>query len=105
MRRFIMFIAAVLFGLAAAPALASTWVYREGADSITLTDEPCASLTAMIGLLTHAEGEPKAARVHYQGRDHVACWALMEDPTQVLIFTDHGTAGPVPVQAFKPSAL
>ena len=57
---------------------------------VRLFDEPCPQTTGWLKL--------KKAKVHWQGRDYEACWAIVK--TFVLIFDESGDVAAVPVQAF-----
>jgi hypothetical protein len=92
----ILFILALMF---AVPALADDMVYRDGNDSVRLTEKPC--LPTLLALIP-IELQPKvrAAVSKVDGKDYPACWIATRSGLVILQYED-GDQGLVRISDFK----
>jgi hypothetical protein len=84
---------------ASVSALADSAVFRSGADSVEITDEPChAAVVPLIPaqVLEHF----RAANALIGGKLIQACWALRSDGMVHLVYAD-SDVGLVPAGAFQ----
>jgi hypothetical protein len=84
---------------AALSAQADSAIFRSGADSVEITDEPChAAVVPLIPaeVLEHF----RAANALIGGKLIQACWALRSDGMVDLVYQD-ADIGQVPINAFR----
>jgi hypothetical protein len=84
---------------AALTAQADSAIFRSGADSVEITDEPChAAVVPLIPaeVLEHF----RAANALIGGKLIQACWALRSDGMVELVYQD-ADVGQVPINAFR----
>ena len=96
----VVFCAAALLTLAAAPSFAQTLVARQGDDSVRLSEESCKSSLVLSRLEPGVAGEFHAASAMFQGQRFQACWRMMGNAAY-LIYED-GDQGIIPAQELKP---
>ena len=84
--------------LAAGPAMAQEMVTRHESDEVRITQKACPpNVLAMIP--EGNRGVFRKALVLFQGKEHIACWALRNDWFVFLQYAD-GDAGLIPMVAF-----
>ena len=69
--------------------------------TVRLFAEPCVSEVVLAFTVLVAPGKDYfAGNVTWQGKNYVACWAVL-DEKHVLVIDEDGDAGAVPLAAFK----
>lgn len=93
---------AILFcvALAAAPAMASELVARQGSDTIRLANAACTSEPVLNRLDPQLRSQFRAASAVVQGRTYSACWRMT--PTAAHLVYEDGDQGLVPLADLKP---
>lgn len=91
--------AALLALLIATPALAGDLVYRQGKDSIRLTDEAC-PVSVVKHIPEGVRGYFRRAYAAVNGRQFTACHATI-NKTLVHIYYEDADEGVVPIALFK----
>lgn len=89
------YILALLFALATG-AQAQSFIARNGGDSVLLTKNECAA--AVVQKHPTAAGL-NAAAVRLGGKDHVACWRVVQ--AEIFLFYADGDQGSVPLSEFR----
>jgi hypothetical protein len=108
MKRFIAIVFFAFLALFSILANAADRAYFDNGEvAITLKGEPCDS-PVLVRAFAQAVPVPALAAVaRYQGKDHVACWAMDADG-DVLVIDESGGGGFIPGAAFgstrKPAA-
>jgi hypothetical protein len=86
--------------LAAAPALASDLVARQGGDTVRLADTPCTSERVLGMLEPRLHPLYKSATAVVQGNNFAACWRKTGSVAHLLY--EDGDQGIVPMADLKP---
>jgi hypothetical protein len=90
---------AAAFALAAGSAVADSAIFRAGADSVEITEEPCHA--AVVPLIPAEIVEHfRAANAVISGKLMQACWALRGDG-HVHLYYEDADEGLVPVGMFQ----
>jgi hypothetical protein len=87
--------------LAAGPAFADDFVYKDESVTIRLMDKPCARPSLATALSTVSPGEAKAAAVRADGKDLIACWTVVAQLGAVAVVDEQGMGGFIPMDEFK----
>lgn len=93
------YLCAASLALAASSAMADSAIFRAGADSVEITEEPCHA--AVVPLIPAEVVEHfRAANAVISGKLMQACWALRADGYVFLYYAD-GDNGLIPVASFR----
>jgi hypothetical protein len=85
--------------VSALPAFADNPVARQGADSVTLTPEPCAIEEVVSKIQPESLYLFYTAKIKLGGQDLLACWT--EGKGMVQLFYQDGDQGAIPASEFK----
>lgn len=89
------------FAVMAGPAVADVMVYKDDNVLVQLADTACAK-ASLIAVLKGADLDgAKAALVLFEGKNILACWALI--PGGVVLVDEAGGGGIFPITSFKRS--
>jgi hypothetical protein len=83
----------------APPSIAGDLVTRNGGDSVRLTQEAC-PVNVLQLLPQGTRGHYRKALVVFEGKEHIACFAVLGNGMVHLAYND-GDQGLIPVGAFR----